>query len=152
MSSTPNLARARPSVHGVVHATATGLFVAVFLYSAVWSLVDVDGTRADTLALGFPAWTSLPLALAKLAGLAVILSRRFGALTWLAFAGFFYDVVLALGAHVAQRDGERAALALVGIAVTVAAYLVERRRRAALSGGTAVPAGTAAPSPAAPAR
>ncbi len=152
MSPNQNVAPARPPVQGVVHLTATGLFVAVFLYSAVWSLVDLDGTRADTVALGFPAWTSLPLALAKLAGLAVILSRRFEALTWLAFAGFFYDVVLALGAHVAQRDGARAALALVGIAVTVAAYLVERRRRAAVPAGTAVPAGMTTPPPAARAR
>ena len=131
MSLTHRAARIRPSSPGVVHRTAIGLFTATFLYSATWSLVDLDGTRADTLALGFPVWTSVLLALAKLAGLAVILSRRFGALTWLAFAGFFYDVVLAFGAHVAQRDAPRAAIALFGIAVNVAAYRVERRRRAA---------------------
>lgn len=32
--------------------------VAVFLYSAVWSLVDPTGTRADTEGLGYPAFTS----------------------------------------------------------------------------------------------
>lgn len=128
----------RPTTYSpLLYWTVTGMFVAVFGYAAVWALVDPVGTRADTLGLGYPGWTVYPLAIAKLCGLAVILSRRFRALTWLAFAGFFYDVVLALGAHIALGNVARGTIAAFGIAVTVGAFLVERQRRVA-SGEPAV--------------
>lgn len=102
--------------------SATGLFCLIFGFSAVWNLVDPEGARIDTIALGFPGYFVYPLAIAKLLGLAAILTHRSRTLTGLAFAGFFYDVVLALFAHTAQADWARAAVAVLGIVSTVAAY------------------------------
>jgi DoxX-like family len=107
---------------------ATGLFVLIFGYSAVWSLVDPEGTRIDTVALGFPGYFVYPQNIAKLLGLAAILTHRSRTLTGLAFAGFFYDVVLGLSAHIAQGDWVRGAKAVLGLASTVAAYWAYSQR------------------------
>ena len=61
-------------------------------------------------------------------GLIAIVSRRSRLLTGLAFAGFFYDTLLALGAHLVRHEPANAALAATGMLVTVAAYVVHQRR------------------------
>jgi hypothetical protein len=111
-----------------LHLVVTGLFVAIFLYSAVWALVDPAGTRIDNVDLGFPAYMVYPLAIAKLAGLAVILLGGSRTLTDLAFAGFLYDLLLALSAHVVQRDPARGLIAAAALVVTVAAWWIDRQR------------------------
>lgn len=109
----------------------TGLFVLIFAFSAVWNLLDPQGARADTVALGFPAYSVYPLAAAKLVGLAVILWGGSRTLTGFAFAGFIYDLLLALSAHIALRNAGRGALALFALVVTLAAWWADRRRSSA---------------------
>ena len=113
------------------YVLATGVFCLLCGFAAIWTLVDPVGARIDTVALGFPVWTVYPLAIAKLLGLAAVLSHRWRTLTGLAFAGFFYDVLLALGTHLVQADLARAALAALGIAVTAAAFVAYQRRHPA---------------------
>ncbi len=36
-----------------------GLFILVWLYSGVWTLIDLDGARATAERLGFPGWTQV---------------------------------------------------------------------------------------------
>ncbi len=111
-----------------VYWAATGLFVLIFAGSVVLSVVDPVGTLEQTVALGYPAWSWQPLAVAKALGLIAILSRRSRLLTGLAFAGFFYDTVLALAAHLVQMDLPYVALATTGMLSTMAAYWVHTRR------------------------
>ncbi|MBC8091674.1 MAG: DoxX family protein [Pseudonocardia sp.] len=125
LRQTPSRARSWPAL---LYWPVTGLFFLIFGFSAVWTFVDPVGAAVDTAALGFPAFFAVPLAVAKLLGLAVIALRRWPVLTGLAFAGFLYDVVLALSAHLAQSDVSRGSLAALGIVSTVAAFAVHRRR------------------------
>lgn len=106
----------------------TGLFVLIFGFSAVWNLLDPQGARADTVALGFPAYSVYPLAAAKLLGLAVILWGGSRTLTGFAFAGFIYDLLLALSGHIVQRDPAEGALALFALVVTLGAWWADRQR------------------------
>lgn len=117
-----------PRVDRRLYWAATGLFVLIFGGSAVLTFVDLDATRADTVGLGYPAFTVVPLGVAKILGLVAVLSRRSRLLTGLAFAGFFYDTVLALAAHLAQQDLPRIALATTGMLATAAAYAVHQAR------------------------
>lgn len=110
-----------------------GLFCIIFVYSAVWLLVDPEGGRLDFVELRYPGYVVYPLAVAKLVGIAVILSRQSWTLSVVAFSGFLYDVVLGLGAHVAARDPGRAAIAAVAIGVAIGALWLEHRRFAASS-------------------
>ena len=108
--------------------TATGVFLLVFVGSVGLTFGDLDATRAATVALGYPAFMVVPQGVAKVLGLVAILSRRSRLLTGLAFAGFFYDTLLALAAHLVQRDLPNVALATTGALATAAAYGVHRRR------------------------
>ena len=115
-------------VSPLLYRTATGIFLLIFVGSVVLTFGDLDATRAETVSLGYPAFTVVPLGVAKVLGLVAVLSRRSRLLTGLAFAGFFYDTLLALAGHLAQRDLPNIALATTGLLATVAAYLVHRRR------------------------
>lgn len=75
--------------------------------------------------LGYPSYLVYPLAAAKLLGLVAIWSRRSLQLLGLAYAGFFYDFVLAVGAHIAIGDGELAP-ALVALVLLAVSYFAQR--------------------------
>jgi hypothetical protein len=70
--------------------------------------------------LGFPAWIIYPLAILKVLGVIAILTRKSSFLKELAYAGFLYDAMLALTAHIMVRDGEYlpAIIALILIPVS----------------------------------
>lgn len=111
----------------------TGLFCLIFGFSALWNLVDPEGGRLDYLAHGYPGYVVYPVAIAKLAGIGVILWGRSRTLTDLAFAGFLYDLMLALGAHLAEGEAVRGVLALITLVVTVGAWWLDRQRFASAS-------------------
>jgi hypothetical protein len=111
-----------------VYWAATAPFLLIFTGSIVLTFADLDATRAATVGYGYPSWVVVPQGVAKVLGLTAILSRRSRLLTGLAFAGFFYDTLLALGAHLVQRDPPNIALATAGALATVAAYWAYQRR------------------------
>lgn len=128
-SSSETTARSVTAAGGrVTYWAVMGLFVVIFGSSALWNIVDPAGARVDYLAHGYPAYVVYPVAVAKLAGIAVILLGRWRTLAGLAFAGFFYDLVLALGAHVAEGEAARGALALFTMVITILAWRMWRRR------------------------
>jgi DoxX-like family len=108
----------------LVYWMATGLFFALFAFSAIWTLVDVPGAEAGARRLNFPANLMVPLALA---GIAAIVWRRSTMLKEFAFAGFLFDLLLAGSQHLYQRDGEGVPV-VVGLVLWAGAYYVDRRR------------------------
>lgn len=118
----PALLGARP------YWVATAPFLVIFVTSVLVTFSDLEATRVATEGFGFPAWAVLPQGVAKVLGLVAILSRWSQFLTGLAFAGFFYDVLLALGTHIAQQDPPNIALATAGLLSIAAAYWADQRR------------------------
>ncbi len=117
-----------------LYPAVTGAFLLIFVGSIALTFGDLATTRADTAALGYPAFLVVPQGIAKVLGLIAILSRRSRLLTGLAFAGFFYDTALALAGHIAQRDLPNIALATAGMLATAGAYWVHQRRFAGSAG------------------
>jgi hypothetical protein len=78
--------------------------------------------------LGYPVYVIYPLAVAKLLGVTAITTRKVNTLTEWAYAGFFFDVLLALSAHVTAGDGEWQP-ALVASALVLTSYLAGGRPR-----------------------
>jgi hypothetical protein len=104
-------------------------FLVIFVGSVALTFGDLDATRAETVALGYPAFVVVPQGIAKVAGLVAVLWPRWPLLTGLAFAGFLYDVVLALAAHLVKGDDPGGiALAVAGLAAVVLAFAVHRAR------------------------
>jgi DoxX-like family len=105
---------------------ALGLFSALFLGSAVFGMLDIDASYAEWRHLGYPLWTFYALTLAKVVGVATILSNKSTRLKQFAFAGFLYDLLLALGAHIDQRE-VKLLLPLTCLAIWGFAYEMDRR-------------------------
>jgi DoxX-like family len=120
-----------PSRQRTAYWVALGLFTVMFAYSAIWSIVDPSGTKVQTAKLGYPGYLAVyPLASAKLAGLVVIHLRRFRTLSHFAFAGFLFDLLLALAGHIHTRDFPYGWLSVLGLAFWAAAFRMDAKRAA----------------------
>jgi len=77
-------------------------------------------------ALSFPTWLVYPLAIAKILGVIAILSKQSKFLKELAYAGFFYDAVLALTAHLMNNDGGHL-FSVIALVATVVSWYFDRK-------------------------
>ena len=104
----------------IIYWIATGLLSALFVAGGLMYLLNYPRAAGFFTNLGFPTWIIYPLAILKFAGVITILSRKSLFLKELAYAGFLYDALLALVAHVVVQDGEAmpAVLSLVFIMVS----------------------------------
>ncbi|MEM7799858.1 MAG: DoxX family protein [Chloroflexota bacterium] len=105
----------------IVYWIATGLLSLMMLGNVGLYLFQTELATATFASLGYPTTLVYPLAIAKALGVAAILSRRSAVLTEWAYAGFFFDFVLALMAHLTVGDGQFA-----GAAVAIVLVLVSR--------------------------
>lgn len=76
--------------------------------------------------LGYPTYIIYPLAIAKILGLIAIWTKKSQVLKEWAYAGFFFDLVLGVGAHIMADDGGYAP-ALVGILLLFVSYFSEKK-------------------------
>jgi hypothetical protein len=83
---------------------ATGLFTALFAGSILLGLGDLKGSYEEYAHLGFPAWSIFFNSFGKLFGLIAIYANTSRTLKDFAFAGFLFDLLLALVAHAAQME------------------------------------------------
>jgi len=85
--------------------------------------------------LGYPTYIIYPLATAKVLGIFAIWSNFNKPLKEWAYAGFFYDFVLAIAAHTSIGDGEFAP-ASVALALLAVSYLFWKRTDCPVSSDT----------------
>lgn len=100
---------------------STGLLTALMLMSVGMYFFKTADIQQVFETLGYPAYIVLPLGIAKLAGLAAIWFVDNRSLKEWAYAGFFFDFVLAFFAHIMIGDGEFAG-ALVATVLLGASY------------------------------
>ncbi len=105
---------------------ATGLFTALFTGSVIFGLFDLNDSYREFQHLEFPAWSFIFLTVAKVLGLIAVLSNRSQTLKDFAFAGFLYDLLLALGAHIAQQE-IKVLLPLLSLPIWAFAFIMNRR-------------------------
>lgn len=86
---------------------STGLFTAMIALSVItFYFGQTEMAQQAFVGLSFPAWLVLPLGVAKLLGLAVLWFKKFPLLTTIAYAGFMFNLILAVMAHLNVGDGE----------------------------------------------
>lgn len=104
----------------ITHYVSTGLLSAMMVLSAAMFIFSYGETAANFKALGYPTYVIYPLAAAKILGAAAIWNNFSRTLREWAYAGFFFNFVLALTAHLNAADGNwpGAAFALVLWAVS----------------------------------
>ena len=107
----------------------TGLLAVPMVGSAGRALFDYPWAQESFVHLGYPTYIIYPLEVAKLLGVAAILSNRSPFLKNLAYAGFFYHLLLALSAHVAAGDGLEMMIASAsGLVLLAGSYRFDRRK------------------------
>ena len=113
----------------IIYWIATVLLTLLVLFSAGMYFFNHGEVVKAFESLGFPTYIIYPLAVAKLLGLAVILGNMGGKLKEWAYAGFFFNFVLAFFAHVMVGDGEQMG-ALMALVFLLVSYFLGKRVRA----------------------
>jgi hypothetical protein len=78
---------------------------AIFAFSAFMYFTQHELVTTFFDELGFPDWIIYPLAVAKILGIIAILTNKIPLLKEWAYAGFFFDAILATVAHVNAGHG-----------------------------------------------
>ncbi len=90
----------------IIYWVSTGLLTAMMLMSAGMYIFNNPAIREAFSKLGHPTHIIYPLAIAKILGLIAIWTNKSRSLKEWAYAGFFFNFVLAFAAHVMVNDGE----------------------------------------------
>ena len=115
-----------PKTIRIIYYSSTGLLTALMLFSAGMYVLNHEMVAANFTNLGYPTYIIYPLALAKVLGLVAIWTKQSDTLKEWAYAGFFFDVVLAFSAHLMVSDGAFQA-AMLGIVLVLASYWSEKQ-------------------------
>ena len=110
----------------LTYLISTGLISALMLFSASMYFNQHAMVRETFTALGYPTYIIYPLAVLKVLGLIAIWSNYSKSLREWAYAGFFFDFVLAVSAHLSINDGQHMAAA-AAIVLLFISYFSDRR-------------------------
>ncbi len=112
----------------ITYWIVTVLLALLVLFSAgMYFFNHTEIVNAFT-ALGFPTYLIYPLATLKIVGLIVILGNMGSNLKEWAYAGFFFNFVLAFFAHVMIGDGEQFG-ALMALVLLLVSYFLGKKVR-----------------------
>ncbi len=109
-----------------IYWIATGLLTVMMLMSIGMYFFDNAKVSETFVKLGFPAYIVYPLAIAKLLGLIAIWTNKIKALKEWAYAGFFFNFILAIAAHVMISDGEHLP-AIVALVLLLVSYMYSKK-------------------------
>ena len=112
----------------IVYWIVTGLLSLMFLGSATMYFVNNADVTAVFESLGFPTWIIYPLAICKIAAVAVILSNKGGIVKEWVYAGLFFNTVLAFFAHFMIGDGDEMG-ALIAMILVLSSYFLGKKVR-----------------------
>lgn len=111
----------------VIYWFATGTLSALMLYTAVMYFVKYEAIADVFTRLSFPTYIIYPLAIAKILGIAAILIKSSKTLKEWAYAGFFFDFVLALSAHLNAGDGIYFLPAFICLVLLGVSYFLDKQ-------------------------
>jgi len=111
----------------IAYYVITGLLSLMLLYSSIGMyLMQTEMVKGFFEALGFPTYLVIPLAIAKITGVIVLLTRlNFYVKEWV-YAAFFFNFSLAASAHINVGDGE-AGGAFAALVLLVASYILDKK-------------------------
>ncbi|MEM9887715.1 MAG: DoxX family protein [Bacteroidota bacterium] len=110
----------------IIFWIATGLLSAMMLLSAGLYIFSHSTVEESFDTLGFPTYIIYPLAIAKISAVIVILTRFNATLKEWAYAGLFFNFLLAASSHLNVGDGE-AGGAFVALALLFTSYFMGKR-------------------------
>jgi hypothetical protein len=97
------------------------------LYTAAMYVVKHQALVEVFTKLGYPEYLIYPLAAAKILGIIAILTKKSQFLKNLAYAGFFFDFILAMSAHINAGDGIYFLPAMVCLILLLISYGLDKK-------------------------
>jgi len=110
----------------IIYYIATGLLTLLLLFSAGMYFFNHEAVKEMFVNFGYPTYIIYPLAVAKLAGLFAIWNPTFKVIKEWAYAGFFFDFVLAFFAHYMIGDGEQTG-AIIAMVLLIVSYVYGKK-------------------------
>ncbi|WP_299439821.1 DoxX family protein [uncultured Aquimarina sp.] len=110
----------------IIYWISTGLLSTLFMFSAMMYIFNYPRIEGFFINLGFPTWIIYPLAILKVFGVLAILTKKNNFLKELAYAGFLFDAILALCAHLIVNDDEFVP-AVIALVVTSISWIYDRK-------------------------
>ena len=110
----------------VIYWVSTGLLTVLILFSAGNYIFNNEAFSEIFTTLGYPTYIIYPLAIAKLLGLLAIWTKKSKTLKEWAYAGFFFDFVLAIFAHLNVNDGAFP-FPLIALILLMTSYFTEKK-------------------------
>ena len=83
----------------ILYWASTAVLCGIFLYSAFMYFNNTEMVKVFFENLNYPTYIVIPLAILKILGVIMVLWRPNKWLTEWAYAGFFFDLILATAAH-----------------------------------------------------
>jgi len=110
------------NINKIIYWISTGLMCLLFLFSAGMYFFNNPVIKETFTFLGFPTWVIYPLAMAKILAVISILTKQSKLLKEWAYAGLFFDSLLAFGAHWFAKDGQFAPAIIAIILILVSRF------------------------------
>lgn len=104
----------------IIYWISTGLITALMLMSVSMYIFNHEEISKVFEKMSYPSYIVYPLAIAKILGLVAIWVNKFDRLKEWAYAGFFFDFILAIFAH--GMIGEDYSAALVATILLLVSY------------------------------
>ncbi|WP_340199404.1 DoxX family protein [Ascidiimonas sp. W6] len=111
----------------ILYWISTVLLTVLMGFSASMYFINYEAITEAFIKMGYPTYIIYPLAIAKILGLAVLWINKWKALKEWAYAGFFFDFVLAYFAH--EMVGESGVTALVATIILLTSYFFGKKVR-----------------------
>ena len=115
------------NISKIAYWISTILMCLIFMFSATMYFTKYEMVSGFFEHLGFPIWMIYPLAIAKVLGVIAILSNQSKVLKEWAYAGFFFDAVMATAAHHMAGDGALG-LSTLAIVLTLSSRFLDDKR------------------------
>ena len=110
----------------IIYYISTALLTVIMLFSAGMYIFNHEAIAGFFTHLGYPTYIIYPLAILKILGLISLWFIKSKSLKEWAYAGFFFDFVLAFTAHVMVNDGGHMT-ALIAFIVLIISYISSKK-------------------------
>ena len=106
----------------ILYWASTGILTLVMLFSVYNYFFNHQAIADFYINMGYPTYLIYPLAIAKLLGLVAIWGNFSRSLKEWAYAGFFFNTILAFFAHYMISDGQHMGAVIAIIAVLLSYF------------------------------
>ncbi len=111
----------------IMYWVTTGALCLIMLFSVGMYFTKTEMVKGFFEHFGYPTYLVIPLAVTKLTGVIAVLQNRIQWIKEWAYAGFFFNLVLASLAH--AHVGDKPGASVVGLICLIGSYVLYKRMR-----------------------